>query len=344
MLVLPVAIMKISERTLRISASSFLALLMVSASYLLSGPSFLTRSIANAGSTEELLKEYAEKDTDTDGLPDWQEALYNTDPNNPDSDGDGLSDGEAARAGKLTPQTSASQLPTADDGTPRTTEDILADIPGVDPAPGSITEQFSEEFLQQIVGANGGQPLTEEQQQELIGQLFTQYSTKAAKLFASTYGTISVHTNTSVSLSGYTQVVESVYIQNDVDAEESNPLSLMEALITNNDSSAAPKLLRISKAYAAMAADMRAAQVPPSLAPTHVKSVRALEELSKSTAAISSFQKDPLASLGALTVFNSSSKDFAASITELANVILANGEPLPEQPGALIVKIGRAAE
>ncbi|MBU6370732.1 MAG: hypothetical protein KGH93_00905 [Patescibacteria group bacterium] len=33
-------------------------------------------------------------DTDTDGLPDWEEALYGTDPHNPDTAGDGMTDGE----------------------------------------------------------------------------------------------------------------------------------------------------------------------------------------------------------------------------------------------------------
>ena len=35
-----------------------------------------------------------EKDSDNDGLKDWEEVLWKTDPNNPDSDKDGVSDGE----------------------------------------------------------------------------------------------------------------------------------------------------------------------------------------------------------------------------------------------------------
>mgnify|MGYP003394785642 CR=1 FL=1 len=36
-------------------------------------------------------------DTDKDGLQDWEEALWKTDPNNPDSDGDGIKDGDEAQ-------------------------------------------------------------------------------------------------------------------------------------------------------------------------------------------------------------------------------------------------------
>jgi len=36
----------------------------------------------------------AQFDTDGDGVPNWKEALFGTDPNNPDTDGDGVSDGD----------------------------------------------------------------------------------------------------------------------------------------------------------------------------------------------------------------------------------------------------------
>ena len=35
-----------------------------------------------------------QKDSDGDGLPDWEEALFGTNPHNPDTDGDGTSDGD----------------------------------------------------------------------------------------------------------------------------------------------------------------------------------------------------------------------------------------------------------
>lgn len=38
-------------------------------------------------------------DSDKDGLTDWQEEIYKTDPNNPDTDGDGYSDGEEVLSG-----------------------------------------------------------------------------------------------------------------------------------------------------------------------------------------------------------------------------------------------------
>ena len=49
--------------------------------------------------TSELFSENF-KDSDNDGLPDWQEELYRTDPNNPDTDGDGYLDGQEVDLGR----------------------------------------------------------------------------------------------------------------------------------------------------------------------------------------------------------------------------------------------------
>lgn len=40
------------------------------------------------------------KDSDGDGLMDWEELLWGTDPHNPDTDGDGISDGDEVSEGK----------------------------------------------------------------------------------------------------------------------------------------------------------------------------------------------------------------------------------------------------
>lgn len=45
-------------------------------------------------SVSELFKDSNNKDSDNDGLLDWEEALWKTDANNKDTDGDGTSDGE----------------------------------------------------------------------------------------------------------------------------------------------------------------------------------------------------------------------------------------------------------
>ena len=43
---------------------------------------------------------FLQGDADKDGLKYWEEALWKTDPNNPDTDGDGTSDGQEVKEGR----------------------------------------------------------------------------------------------------------------------------------------------------------------------------------------------------------------------------------------------------
>ena len=74
-------------------------LLLIVTAYGMSGPLPFHTSTAGAESTHDLLVSYASKDTDNDGLPDWQESLYGTDPNNAHSVNATVTDGEAVTQG-----------------------------------------------------------------------------------------------------------------------------------------------------------------------------------------------------------------------------------------------------
>jgi len=53
----------------------------------------------NFGSKNSKISEENFKDSDNDGLRDWEEELFRTDPDNPDTDGDGYLDGEEVDSG-----------------------------------------------------------------------------------------------------------------------------------------------------------------------------------------------------------------------------------------------------
>ncbi|MDB5189689.1 MAG: hypothetical protein JWN49_15 [Parcubacteria group bacterium] len=330
--------MRISARTTRIIAASGLALSFMGVSYVISGPSiFFKTNSANAESTEALLASYAAKDTDGDGLPDWQEALYGTDPNKAISNSFGVPDGEAAQKGLLTPNALKNQLPVADTATVLTNEDL----PVPDAASGSITDEFSKEFLQDYFQATNGQPMTADAQQALLQTLVQNFSAKAAVKLSSQYSSVSVHTNTSTSLTSYVSVIETTFQSHNISDLNGDPISLMHALLVDGNDKAAPKLMAISKAYGAMAADLRATKVPPSMIPTHVALVKSLEQLSLSTAIVSNYKKDPLGTMGALSVYSASTKSFADTLSSIANTILVSGEPQEGQAGYLLVNIAR---
>ena len=330
--------MAIPTRAIRISGALILALILVGGAYVLGGPSFLTTKKADAESTEALLASYAQKDTDADGLPDWQEALYGTNPNNAQSTKFGMSDGEALRKGLLTATSTASFLPKED------TKLTAADLPGVAPAPGSITDQFSQEFFKSYVAAGGGGQLSAEKQDALIANLMKDFGARASAVLSSKYTIVSIRTNSDVPLLEYANAVEAIFRRDDVPAGSGDPLVLMQALMENNDETARPKIKKLAQTYSLLASDLLAVQTPPSLASNHLVLVRSFDSLGKATSLVANYEKDPVGVMGALSLYQPSSEAIVVSIKNIAASILSQGEPLPETPGALLVTIARSTE
>lgn len=59
-----------------------------------------TPEIVTSAANKELISTIELRDSDNDGLMDWEEVIWNTDPNNPDTDGDGISDGDEVKQGR----------------------------------------------------------------------------------------------------------------------------------------------------------------------------------------------------------------------------------------------------
>lgn len=60
----------------------------------------VTSGVSSSGEnlSSEILNEYANKDSDEDGLKDWEELLSGTDPHKADTDGNGIKDGKEPRS------------------------------------------------------------------------------------------------------------------------------------------------------------------------------------------------------------------------------------------------------
>jgi hypothetical protein len=336
--------MALSTRTIRIIAASTLSLVLIVGAYAFSGPlPFLKTSLVNAQSTDTLLKAYANKDSDGDGLPDWQEVLYGTDPNNAHSVDPNLTDSQAVSKGLVKPKFTSAPVPESPQGT--TTPVSAADIPGPNPAPGSLTDQFGQEFLQSYVKASNGKQLTSAQTQELINTLLASYSTKASKILLSPYTSLSIHVSPSTSISTYAASVENILRSNDVPANASQPLPLMQSFLQDNDKSAQKKLITLGAAYGEIAHDLLAAPVPPALADQHLALIQAFDTLSRATKAVTNYDNDPLAVLGSLSLYQPESQNIVAAFQSIAKAIIANGgEPATSTPGAMIVNIARSTQ
>lgn len=322
--------MAYSIRTISIGLAILLALGFMTAAFLASGG---TPREAGAEGTEELLKAYAEKDSDADGLPDWEEALYGTDPNDAYSVKQGMNDGAAVAAGLVTPRFVSEEPKPLD-----------PEIPGEPPAPASLTEEFSRLFLEKYLMTSGGQPMSEAEQQALVANLTKDFGIRAAQKFTSSYTLTSVRTSGSVSVAAYAVAVERVVTGHSVQADAASPIPLMEALLVNGDESARAKLRALASAYKNIATQLVVIEATPSLAGEHLKLVRSFDSLSKAFTAVAEYEKDPLAVLGAIALYQPSARSVLEVYAAIGASLIAAGEPAMSTPGPMFVEIHRALQ
>jgi hypothetical protein len=329
----------ISPRNLRIAGASLIAVLMVAGGYFLPGSKFPKTKEVNAELTDELLASYVAKDTDGDGLVDWQESLYGTDINKSDSDGDGISDGDAVRQGLLTPTSLSSELP-AEEGPIDVNE-----IPVGDPAPGSVTDEFSKAFFEAYMRESGGQPMDADAQNELVQRLLADYTARGVRALGSSYTLVSVRQSPGTTVHDYAVAVQSV-LQNEGRAEgATEPMQLMQALMENKDESARQKLLKLANAQTSIARALLTMSVPPQLADEHLLMLQSTDSLGKSTRMIANYEKDPIGAMSALAIYAPTSRSFLASLQGVGTTILSQGgEPAPGTAEAYMVANARILE
>lgn len=321
-----------SRRNISIALSLLISVGLIVVAFVTSSPTTVRE--VSAEDTEELLKAYAEKDTDTDGLPDWQETLYQTDPNDAHSVQKELTDGEAVSQGLVKPKFQTDEPEPVDP----------ASIPGTAPATGSVTEQFSRIFLESYMTASGGQIMSEDDQKVLLSYLMKNFSAKTSEVLKSKHTLLSIKSSGTVDLTTYAREVEQVLwaYQPPVGAE--NPLLLMEAYVSKGDDSALPKLKALAKVYRDRADGFARITAPSRFTGEHLKLVRTFDTLANATAAATGFKKDPLPVLGALSLYRPAIDDYVAVLRVLASALIAEGASADAGPGSTIIELARLAD
>lgn len=313
-----------SARTLRIASASLLALLMVGGSYVFSGPTPWGK-IAEAQSAEELLREYAGKDSDADGLPDWQESLYGTNPNNAESFQAGIKDGEAVAQGLVQPKVAVRP------------EDETIDpesIPGTEAAPASITDRFAQTLMKQYLTNRGENPPTQE---EIVAFVKAGVADLAAQSASANRYTASDVTTSSASLTAYAAELESAFARNTVPSSKNELSYFSDAL--KGDDSALTKISDVSGAYANIGGAVAKTPVPPAARQTHLAIANALVHLSEVTEDMSTMKSDPIRALMGIALYEQYAKELIAAFANLNSVFSAQGVSIPEgSAGYYIVK------
>lgn len=99
------------------------------------------------------------KDTDNDGLKDWEEALYKTAPNNPDTDNDGTADGEEIKLNR--------------DPLKPGPDDVFEINNEEESEAKTLTQQIGRDFLLKYLSMKNIEEMSEAEKNELVNSMLS---------------------------------------------------------------------------------------------------------------------------------------------------------------------------
>ncbi len=321
-----------------VAAALFSAVIVVGAFLLARG--IESPQVVQASTESALLQAIATKDSDHDGLPDWEEALYGTDPHNPDTFHLGMTDGEAVARGLIVPKAIA-DVPVAT-SSPDGSRIVDPSLPPV-PADGTITAAFAKEFLTLYAAAkqaNSGADLSEADTSNIANQAISALAASFAPApdFKSAQD-LKVSGSGPDALKAFAVSAEAVLNKNTSTATTSEINYLKEA-IQNNDDTALTQIAAIAKVYRDSATGLAVLPVPQELAGADLALVNAMMRLSEITTDFSHADTDPLAAMLALGQYAQAATSLGTAFVDIGKAYAAAGVILPAgAPGASFVNV-----
>lgn len=317
-----------------ITATLFSVVIIAGAYWLAKSPS----NVAEASAETALLQAIASKDTDGDGLPNWEEALYGTDSNITDTFNLGMTDGEAVARGLIVPKAIA-DIPVATSSPFSYAENGLPPPP----AEGTLTAAFAQNFFNIFMSAreaNGGADLTEAQMNDVANQSLASLASavKAAPDYKSA-NDLNISGSGKDSLLKFAINVETVMKDNKANATTSELIYLKSAL-ENDDTNALAHILSISKAYRDAAVGLSVLSVPAELVSDYLLLINSMMRISQIASDFARVNDDPLAAILALKQYPIAVQSLIQAFVNIGKIYKITGISLPAgTPGAGFVNV-----
>lgn len=293
--------------------------------------------VAQAFTETALLQAIATKDSNGDGLPDWEKPLYGIPVNSTTTDYFhlGMTDGEAVAKGLIVPKAIAN-IPIATSTPVAGTGIDYAKYGLTAPTEGTLTDTFARDFFTLYLSAkqaNGGVDLTTSQENALAGQALVQLSQQVSLTADFKNATdLTVSGTGTAALKNFAVAAGAVVKENAISTTMSG-IGYFQSAVENDSTSALAHLVALSDAYRKLAIGIAALQVPQELASVDLVIINSIMRLSAIYADFARVNTDPLTAILALQQYPSTELTVEnafttlSSIYAIANIVLPAGTP-----------------
>ncbi len=307
-----------------ILAACGLALVLIVGAYFAAHP--FSNTAANAASTDDLLKAYAAKDTDGDGLPDWEESLYGTDPNNPHSVSPSLTDSQAVAQGLATPKYAGQPVASS------TATDIGSQIPAATAADNTITNQFAELFFNNYMATRGASQPSASDMQQFVQEAVIDLEQTRSRPDAYTTADLVVKGSGPGALATYAAGADAAFAAN-IQRLPYGELTYFSDAVDKNDASALANVASIGTAYTKTAQALIKVPVPQEAATGQLAVANSMARLGDTISSLATVNDDPIRAMMALGDYGNDTAQLANALANFYpvfvadNVTLTLGEP-----------------
>ncbi len=266
----------------------------------------------------------AEVDSDRDGLKDWEESLWKSDPRNGDTDRDGLSDGDEVKTGHSPIKAGPNDLLGS-----KNSKDPLGYVPENLSETDKLAREFFARYLQ---ASNGGKEQLTNEQQERIALDIT---SKADIPIKETYflsDDIKKIPASRDNIETYGRKIANLLFENQ-DLFNLKDLELIQtAFSTEDPKERVERLSELSiflKKYERIVTQLRDMDVPENALPSHLSLINGYQVILDNERKFKDSGNDPLSSLIALKGYKAGSAMIAQSLIELKAYFAESNMNLP---------------
>lgn len=272
--------------------------------------SYQNEEIVAAAQSEKL-----NKDSDGDGLKDWEEALWHTNQNNPDTNGDGINDFDEIRMGINPIGTSTTDMLSTTTLATKVNPSIESDL--------TDTDRFSRELFAKYVGEkqNGTYAATSDYTSFFLDYLnnnekgdVTLYQNSDFKIVAETKDSLRVYGNTL-----------GIIVAENAKKFPGNELTIFDDAVATNDSKKLDELAGPISRYKSIRDDMLAMEVPEGILPIHAKIVNLFNIMITGIENMKLIISDPMKATSGVSLYPNASGYLVTAITELHNYFIDKG-------------------
>ncbi len=280
---------------------------------------------AEISEENQIAAQEIDKDSDNDGLKDWEEELWGTNSNNPDTDGDGTTDSQEVKQGR-------NPLLAAKNGK----GDKISDSPSAvkiesqnnQNEPLSLTEALSRQFFSDYLylREKGGGQISPESQNELIASFWESINSfgQPSKDFYIKSDIKIDSQETKDSIKDYGNNL-AVIIKKYFDPIPESEMALLQQSLNSENEADLKNLEQIAAAYRNSAKDMVSLAAPASFSESHLKLINYFDNIAKEIDALRDFFQDPAQAVLSLKQYQNDSSEAYKILREINNYFLSKG-------------------